>query len=74
MSFPVGWSTFLTWRYPNNGIRHRPPSTSDLKGARDLVFDPLHPGVVFLTTDGGAYRSQDNGITWERIASGYADM
>ena len=39
-----------------------------------LFFDPLHPGVVFLTTDGGAYRSQDNGIIWQRIASGYADM
>ena len=23
---PVGWSTYLTRRLPNNGIQHRPPS------------------------------------------------
>ncbi len=35
----------------------------------EIAFDPLHEGVVYLTTDGsGLYRSRDYGATWERLA------
>lgn len=36
-----------------------------------LVFDPLHPGVVYAGTLGsGVYRSTDNGLTWNPFNAG----
>jgi len=34
----------------------------------DIAFDPVAPGLVYLTTAGtGVYRSTDGGTSWERI-------
>jgi photosystem II stability/assembly factor-like uncharacterized protein len=47
----------------------------DLNYIREIAFDPLYPGMVYLTTAGsGLYRSQDYGITWEPIATEYPEL
>jgi hypothetical protein len=38
---------------------------------RGLVADPVTPGAVYAgTTDGDLYASEDEGDSWEQIASG----
>ena len=49
--------------------------SSGISVVRDLAFDPVHPGVVYLATGGsGAFRSQDHGQTWEPIQVQYGPM
>jgi hypothetical protein len=35
-----------------------------------IVFDPGNASVLFMATDGGVYRSADNGATWTLQSAG----
>ncbi len=35
-----------------------------------IAFDPTDSNVVYLTADGATYRSEDGGMTWQRIDNG----
>jgi photosystem II stability/assembly factor-like uncharacterized protein len=41
--------------------------SQDLAWINRIVFVPETPGLVYLATGGGVYRSQDSGTSWNRI-------
>jgi photosystem II stability/assembly factor-like uncharacterized protein len=47
---------------------HAVTMPQELARITDIAFDPVTPGLVYLTTAGtGIYRSTDSGASWERI-------
>ena len=45
------WSVVATYYHPH-------------EDQQSIVFDPASPGVVYLSNDGGVFRSTDSGQTW----------
>lgn len=43
---------------------------ADDHDVKDIVFDPVTPGVVFLCSNQGFYRSTDTGSNWTEVFSG----
>jgi photosystem II stability/assembly factor-like uncharacterized protein len=39
-----------------------------------LEFDPLRPATAYLCTDGGVFRTEDNGDTWSSVSRGLATI
>jgi photosystem II stability/assembly factor-like uncharacterized protein len=40
----------------------------------DLILDPIHSHVVYVTNRDGVFRSEDGGVTWESRNAGLTNV
>jgi hypothetical protein len=64
------------WRSSNGGITYTygDPSINSSSyyhgDIHDIVYHPLNNNIVFMCSDGGLYRSNDNGFNWSDLNQG----
>jgi len=40
----------------------------------ECVFHPTNPNILYVTNDGGIFRSSNNGFTWDRVNNNYISL
>ncbi len=40
----------------------------------EAVFHPTNPNILYVTCDGGIFRSSNNGFTWDRVNNNYVSL
>jgi photosystem II stability/assembly factor-like uncharacterized protein len=59
------------WRTNDGGLTWQPLNTASVHVDQQfMAYNPYNLGVLYLSNDGGIYKSNDNGANWIRISNG----
>ena len=58
------------WRSTNGGQNYHTPQAQTHSDIHDLAYNPLDD-ILYACTDGGVYRSLDDGLTWQPLWIGF---